>query len=55
MAVSANGGYKPERPLTARAIVLDFLSNRAPREISARAVVAAGAVFGFWGRICGWR
>ena len=47
MAVNANGSYKTERPLTARAIVLDFLSNRAPREISARAVVAAGAVFGF--------
>ncbi len=47
MAMIANSGYKPERALTARAIVLDFLSNRAPREISARAVVAAGAVFGF--------
>ena len=47
MAVIANDGYKSERPLTARAVVLDFLSNRAPREISARAVLAAGAVFGF--------
>ncbi|MHB8381559.1 MAG: PaaX family transcriptional regulator [Candidatus Binataceae bacterium] len=44
--MTANDGYKPERPLTARAIVLDFLSNRAPREISARAVVEAGAAFG---------
>ncbi len=47
MAMIANTSYKPERPLTARAIVLDFISNRAPREISARAVLAAGAVFGF--------
>ena len=47
MAAIANDGYIPERPLTARAVVLDFLSNRAPREISARAVLAAGAVFGF--------
>ncbi|MGB6091470.1 MAG: hypothetical protein WBG26_18395, partial [Candidatus Binataceae bacterium] len=47
MAVIANSGYNPERPLTARALVLDFLSNRAPREISARAVLAAGAAFGF--------
>lgn len=47
MGAIANSGYKPERSLTARAVVLDFLSNRAPREISARAVVAAGAVFGF--------
>ncbi|MGH7779600.1 MAG: PaaX family transcriptional regulator C-terminal domain-containing protein [Candidatus Binataceae bacterium] len=47
MAGIANASYEPERPLTARAIVLDFLSNRAPREISARAVLAAGAVFGF--------
>lgn len=47
MAMIANSSYKPEHPLTARAVVLDFLSNRAPREISAREVVAAGAVFGF--------
>ena len=47
MAIIANSGYNPERPLTARALVLDFLSNRAPREISARAVLAAGAAFGF--------
>jgi phenylacetic acid degradation operon negative regulatory protein len=47
MAIIANGGYKSERPLTARALVLDFLSNRAPRGISARAVLAAGAGFGF--------
>jgi len=47
MAEPANTSYEPGRPITARALVLDFLSNRAPREISARAVLSAGAAFGF--------
>jgi phenylacetic acid degradation operon negative regulatory protein len=47
MSVTANASYKPGPPLTARALVLDFLSNRAPRELATRVVLAAGQVFGF--------
>lgn len=47
MAGIANRRYKPERAVTARTVVLDFLSNRGTREIPARTVLAAGALFGF--------
>ncbi len=43
----ARGSYKlPDLP-PARTVVLDFLSNRAPREMSVQAVLAAGSIFGF--------
>jgi phenylacetic acid degradation operon negative regulatory protein len=47
MAVVANSSYEVPRGLTARALVLDFLSMRSPREISAAGVLAAGAALGF--------
>ncbi len=48
MALIANSGYKGlVDGLAAKTLVLDFLSNRAPREIPAQVLVAAGRVFGF--------
>jgi phenylacetic acid degradation operon negative regulatory protein len=47
MAAVANSSYELPRGLTARALVLDFLSMRSPREISAAGVLAAGAALGF--------
>ena len=46
MAVVANPRYVP-RHLTARELVLDFLSNRYPREMSAQEILGVGSVLGF--------
>jgi phenylacetic acid degradation operon negative regulatory protein len=46
MAAIANPRYVP-RHLTARELVIDFLSNRYPREMSAQEITAIGAAFGF--------
>ena len=42
----ANPRYVP-RHLTARELVIDFLSNRYPREMSAQEITAIGAALGF--------
>lgn len=47
MAVDANSRYEVPRDLSAKALALDFLSMRAPREISAQSVLAAGAALKF--------
>jgi len=47
MAENANSRYEPARALTARELVLDFLSNRAPREMAARVIVDSAAALGF--------
>ncbi len=47
MASNANSRYEPARALTAKELVLDFLSNRAPREMSARAIVESAVALGF--------
>jgi phenylacetic acid degradation operon negative regulatory protein len=46
MATIANPRYVP-RHLTARELVLDFLSNRYPREMSAQEILGVGAALGF--------
>jgi len=46
MATVANLRYVP-RHLTARELVLDFLSNRYPREMSAQEITGVGAALGF--------
>jgi len=46
MAAIANSSYTP-RHLTARELVLDFLSNRYPREMSAQEILGVGAALGF--------
>jgi phenylacetic acid degradation operon negative regulatory protein len=46
MATIANPRYVP-RHLTARELVLDFLSNRYPREMSAQEILGVGTVLGF--------
>src|SRR5271167_1678107 len=46
MATVANLRYVP-RNLTARELVLDFLSNRYPREMSAQEILGVGAALGF--------
>src|SRR5215472_81231 len=46
MATVANPRYVP-RHLTARELVIDFLSNRYPREMSAQEITAIGAALGF--------
>jgi phenylacetic acid degradation operon negative regulatory protein len=46
MAAIANQRYVP-RHLTARELVLDFLSNRYPREMSAQEIMGVGAALGF--------
>ena len=46
MATIANPRYVP-RHLTARELVLDFLSNRYPREMSAQEILGVGSVLGF--------
>ncbi|MGA9723674.1 MAG: hypothetical protein WBQ86_14540 [Candidatus Binatus sp.] len=46
MATTANLRYVP-RHLTARELVVDFLSNRYPREISAQEILGVGAALGF--------
>ena len=47
MADNANSGYEPAKALTAKELVLDFLSNRAPREMAARVIVDSAAALGF--------
>ena len=46
MATIANPRYAP-RHLTARELVIDFLSNRYPREMSAQEILGVGAALGF--------
>jgi phenylacetic acid degradation operon negative regulatory protein len=46
MAAVANPRYVP-RHLTARELVIDFLSNRYPREMSAAEILGVGAALGF--------
>ncbi|HUA35260.1 MAG TPA: hypothetical protein VMA09_16750 [Candidatus Binataceae bacterium] len=47
MASKANARYEAADALTARELVIDFLSNRAPRELSARLIVDSAAALGF--------
>jgi phenylacetic acid degradation operon negative regulatory protein len=47
MAADANGSYETPKALSAKELVIDFLSNRAPREISARVIVDSAAALGF--------
>ncbi len=46
MATIANPRYVP-RHLTARELVIDFLSNRYPREMSVQEITGVGAALGF--------
>jgi len=46
MAVAANPRYVP-RHLTARELVIDFLSNRYPREMSVQEIAGVGIALGF--------
>ncbi len=46
MATIANPRYVP-RHLAARELVIDFLSNRYPREMSAQEITGVGAALGF--------
>jgi len=46
MATLANPRYVP-RHLTARELVIDFLSNRYPREMSAAEILGVGTALGF--------
>jgi len=46
MATIANPRYVP-RHLTARELVIDFLSNRYPREMSAQEITGVGTALGF--------
>src|ERR1700674_5809068 len=46
MATIANPRYVP-RHLTARELVIDFLSNRYPSEMSAQEIMGVGAALGF--------
>jgi phenylacetic acid degradation operon negative regulatory protein len=46
MATIANPRYVP-RHLTARELVIDFLSNRYPREMSAQEILGVGTALGF--------
>ena len=47
MADDANYSYEPCQALTAKELVLDFLSNRAPHEMAARVIVDSAAALGF--------
>lgn len=47
MAIAANLRYYVPDHLTAKALVLDFLSTRAPRELSAQAILSVGTSLGF--------
>ncbi|HTR62311.1 MAG TPA: hypothetical protein VMH37_11455 [Candidatus Binataceae bacterium] len=47
MAGYANSSYDPPKALTAKELVLDFLSNRAPREMGARVIVDSAGALGF--------
>jgi len=47
MATNANSGYEAPRALTAREVVIDFLSNRSPGKMSARVIVDTASALGF--------
>jgi len=47
MAGYANSSYDAPKALTAKELVLDFLSNRAPREMGARVIVDSAGALGF--------
>lgn len=47
MTDDANYRYEPCNTLTAKELVLDFLSNRAPREMAAKVIVDSAAALGF--------
>jgi phenylacetic acid degradation operon negative regulatory protein len=47
MADNSNSRYEPSRVLTARELVVDFLSNRAPRQMTARLIVDSAGALGF--------
>jgi phenylacetic acid degradation operon negative regulatory protein len=47
MAMVANSRYETPRALTARELVIDFLSNRSPREMPARVIVDTATALGF--------
>ena len=47
MAERANHSYEACTALSAKELVLDFLSNRAPREMAARIIVDSAAALGF--------
>src|SRR5260221_12062696 len=47
MAAVANPRYVP-RHLTARELVIDFLSNRYPREMSVQEIAGVGIALGFY-------
>jgi phenylacetic acid degradation operon negative regulatory protein len=47
MAENTNISYEPSKVLTAKELVIDFLSNRAPREMAARVIVDSAAALGF--------
>lgn len=47
MATNANLRYETPRSLTAKELVIDFLSNRSPREMPARVIVDTAAALGF--------
>jgi phenylacetic acid degradation operon negative regulatory protein len=47
MASATNPRYDVPRHLSAKALVLDFLSTRAPRELSAQAILSVGTALGF--------
>jgi|SRR5271166_167926 len=47
MAIEANSGYDTPRALTAKQLVIDFLSNRSPKKMSARLIVDTASALGF--------
>ncbi|MGO9607984.1 MAG: hypothetical protein ACLQAT_32045 [Candidatus Binataceae bacterium] len=47
MTGNANSSYEAPRALTAKELVIDFLSNRSPGEMPARVVVDTAAALGF--------
>jgi phenylacetic acid degradation operon negative regulatory protein len=47
MTDNANICYEPSKVLTAKELIIDFLSNRAPREMAARVIVDSAAALGF--------
>jgi len=47
MSAIANLSYDPAAALTAKELVIDFLSNRAPREMAARVIVDSAGALGF--------
>jgi phenylacetic acid degradation operon negative regulatory protein len=47
MSAIANLSYDPGAALTAKELIIDFLSNRAPREMAARVIVDSAGALGF--------